>query len=187
LHQGHFTTFDYPSASDTAPRGINNAGDITGNYHDGAGAEIGFILRDGEFHSVRVPDSDGSDVWAALDNGRVLVGDYSSTVNGFIHGYVMSRPGNFQNIDFPTALWSSVRWINERGDMVGNYCNTEDECASPTLHGFLLRQDKYTAIDVPGSISTEALAINDDGEVVGNYSDKKGNVHGFKAEPKDAQ
>ena len=59
--------------------------------------------------------------------------------------------------------------------------------AGPPLHGFLLRQGKYTAIDAPGSTSTAVLAINDDGQIVGNYTDKQGNTHGFKAVPKDAQ
>jgi probable HAF family extracellular repeat protein len=188
LLDGHFKKIDYPGASATAPRGINNAGDITGNYLDSAGTEIGFILRDGEFHSVRVPDSCGTDVWTAMDNGRVLVGDFCSITDGLIHGYVRSRPGNFQTIDFPNALFSAIRWINEKGDMVGIYCNTPDECSSfSTQHGFLLRQGEYTAINFPGATYNILRAINDDGEIVGDYTDKNGNTHGFKAVPMDAQ
>jgi probable HAF family extracellular repeat protein len=188
---GHFTKFDYPRAGDTAPRGINNAGDITGNYIDNAGSEVGFVLQEGIFHNVRVPDSAtilhpcSTDVWMAMDNGKVLVGDLCTDVDGGIHGYIRNKPGDFQIIDFPGAgaPCSALRWINERGDIVGVYANSLDECFAFRLHGFLLRQGHYAPLDVPGSVYTEAFAINDDGEIVGDYTDKDGNQHGFKAVP----
>jgi probable HAF family extracellular repeat protein len=188
LLNGHFKRIDYPGASATLGRGINNAGDITGDYFDSVGNEIGFILKDGEFHTVRVPDSCSTDVWTAMDNGRVLVGDFCGNADGLVHGFVRSRPGNFQTIDFPSALISAVRWINERGDIVGLYCNTPDECSSfSTLHGFLLRQGQYTAINFPGAPFDTLRAINDDGEMVGDFTDKQGMVHGFKAVPTSEQ
>jgi hypothetical protein len=109
-----------------------------------------------------------------------------------LHGFIRDKRGEFHLIDFPglSVPCTGPRWINEREDIVGffAYVNTIDDCyAPPPLHGFLLRQGKYTAIDVPGSISTELRAINDDGEIVGDYTDKNGNMHGFKAVPKDEQ
>ena len=110
---------------------------------------------------------------------------------GALHGYVTDKLGKFHLIDFPglSVPCTSSRWINERRDIVGwfAYISAIDDCffAGPPHHGFLLREGKYTAIDVPGSISTEPLAINDDGEIVGGYTDKQGNVHGFKAVPKE--
>src|SRR4029077_12995579 len=192
LRDGHFTQVDYPGAVATVGRGINNAGDITGNYVDAAGIESGFILQNGTFHRVRVAHSCSTDVWMAEDNGRVLIGDFGvgdDCANSVLHGYLRNRPGDFQTIDFPSGgsfPCTAPRWINERGDIVGLYvvANDADECYGGALRGFLLRQGKYIAIDVPGSTSTTVLGINDDGMIVGTYSDKLGVDHGFKAVPK---
>ena len=186
LRDETFSQIDFPGASGTTARGINNAGDITGRHFDNAGNENGFIVKDGTFHSVRVPGSCSTDVWLAMDNGRVLVGDFCTDADNGIHGYVRNKPGDFENIDFPHAgaPCTAVRWINERGDIVGVYANSLSECYSFQLHGFLLANGKYTAIDFPGAVYTSLLAINDDGEMVGQFTDQKGNTHGFKAAPK---
>jgi probable HAF family extracellular repeat protein len=182
LHDGKFTQIDYPGAIATSVRGINNSGDITG-ARLGTNSERGFILQDGRFKNVRVPHSGTTDVWMAMDNGRVAVGDIFTDADGGIHGYIRNGPGDFQIVDFPGAgsPCSALRWINERGDIVGNYANTLDECYAFQAHGFLLRQGQFTAIDFPGSVYTETFAINDDGQIVGDYTDNNGNTHGFKA------
>jgi uncharacterized membrane protein len=194
LHDGQFTQIDFPYTTSTTPRGINNAGDITGNYPNPncGDCESGFILRDGVFNDVHIPGGFTSDIWSAQDNGQVMIGDAAMKPDFALHGFIRNKQGTFHLIDFPGLLapCTGPRWINERGDIVGffAYVNTADDCfAPPPLHGFLLRQGKYTAIDVPGSTSTAALAINDDGEIVGWYVDKNGNTHGFKAVSKDSQ
>jgi probable HAF family extracellular repeat protein len=192
LRDGRFTQIDFPHTISTTPRGINNAGDITGNYPNPncGDCESGFILRDGVFNDVHIPGGFTSDIWSAQDNGQVMVGDAAMEPDFALHGFIRNKLGKFNLIDFPGLLapCTGPRWINERGDIVGffAYVNTVDDCyAPPPLHGFLLRQGKYTAIDVPGSTSTSALAINDDGEIVGWYVDKNGNTHGFEATPRE--
>lgn len=190
LHDGHFTQIDFPSAVSTIGRGINNAGDVTGNYIDRHGTEIGFVLQDGKFRSV-LANPCSSDVWSAMDNGRVVVGDNCATSDGALYGFLQDAKGKFQTITFPTGgsfPCTGPRWINERGEIVGLYvvANNSDECyGAEAIHGFLLRHDKYTAFDVPGSLSSTPLAINDDGVIVGAYTDKNGVTYGFKAVPRD--
>ena len=191
LHDRQFTQIDFPGADATVGRGINNAGDITGNYSTCDGCERGFILRDGAFHNVSFGGA--NDVWMAQDNGQVMVGDAAVGPGGALHGYIRDKQAKFHLVDFPglPVPCTTPRWINERQDIVGFFGQVSaiDDCFAgpPVVHGFLLRQGKYTAIDVPGSLSTEALAINDDGEIVGDYTDKNGNRHGFKAVPTDSQ
>lgn len=182
LRDGIFTQIDYPGASATTARGINNDGDITGRHFDSAGNESGFILKDGEFHNVFFPGSCSTDVWSGMDNEQVLVGDICTNADNGIHGYIRIKPGNFRTIDFPGAgaPCTAVRWINERGDMVGVYANSPSECDNFQTHGFLLRNGEYSEIDVPGSIITGVFGINDDGQMVGQYTDKNGKAHGFK-------
>jgi len=185
LRDGQFTQVDYPGASMTTARGINNAGDITGRHFDRAGNERGFVLKDGAFSNVRVPGSCSTDVWLAMDNGRVLVGDFCTNSDGGIHGYVQNSSGNFKILDYPGAgaPCTAPRWINERGDIVGGYANSLSECYAFQLHGFLLVDGQYTAIDFPGSVYTQVLAVNDDGQLVGQFTDNSGKVHGFVAAP----
>src|ERR1700730_1675861 len=187
LRDGIFTQIDYPGASATTARGINNGGDITGRHFDSAGNESGFILKDGEFHNVFFPGSCSTDVWSAMDNEQVLVGDICTNPDNGIHGYIRIKPGNFRTIDFPGAgaPCTAVRWINERGDMVGVYANSPSECDNFQTHGFLLRNGKSTGIDVPGSIITGVFGINDDGQMVGQYTDKNGKAHGFTVKQND--
>ncbi len=187
LRDGNFTQIDYPGASATTARGINNAGDITGRHFDNQGNESGFILEDGEFHNVRVPGSCSTDVWMAMDNERVLVGDICTDADNGIHGYVRNKSGDFHKIDFPGAgaPCTAVRWINERGDMVGVYANSPSECDNFQTHGFLLRNGEYTGIDIPGSIITGVFGINDDGQMVGQFTDKNGKAHGFTVKQND--
>jgi hypothetical protein len=44
LRDGKFTQIDFPNATTTTPRGVNNAGDITGNFGTCIDCESGFIL-----------------------------------------------------------------------------------------------------------------------------------------------
>lgn len=192
LHDGHFTQIDFPGAVSTTGRGINNAGDVTGNYIDSSGTEIGFVFQDGKFRSVLV-DPCSSDVWSAMDNGRVLLGDNCAERDGALYGFLQDKKGKFRTISFPSGgsfPCTGPRWINEKGEIAGLYivANNSDECyGAGVIRGFLLRHDKYIAFDVPGAVSSNPLAINDDGVIVGAYTDKNGVTHGFKAVPKDEE
>jgi hypothetical protein len=192
LRDGQFTQIDYPGAGATMGRGIDNAGDITRKINfDSAGTERGFIVRNGAFQNISFGDA--NDVWMARDNGQVMVGDADVGQGGALHGYIRDKQAKFHLIDFPglPVPCTTPRWINERQDIVRFFGQVSaiDDCFAgpPVVHGFLLRQGKYTAIDVPGSISTLPYAINDDGEIVGGYTDKQDNVHGFKAVPNDKE
>jgi hypothetical protein len=55
------------------------------------------------FRNVRVPASCSTDVWMAMDNGEALVGDFCTNADNGIHGYLRSKPDDFQTIDFPAG------------------------------------------------------------------------------------
>jgi len=190
LQDGHFTQIDFPGAVSTIGRGINNAGDLTGNYTDSNEDEIGFVFQNGRFRSV-LADPCSSDVWSAMDNGQVLVGDTCAGPDSILYGFLQDKKGRFHRIIFPiegSFPCTAARWINEKGEVLGLYAiaNNSDECyGAEVIHGFLLRDDKYIAFDVPGAISSNPLAINDDGVIVGAYTDRNGVTHGFKAVPKN--
>lgn len=184
LRDGEFTQIDFPGASATSARGINNTGDITGRHFDAAGNESGFILKNGVYYDVFFPGSCSTDVWMAEDNEGILVGDICTDADGGIHGYIRNKAGVFKRIDDPRAQapCTAVRWINERGQMVGVYANSLDDCFNFVAHGFLLINGIFLDVYVPGSLSTGVFGINDDGVMVGQYTDAKGAAHGFIAD-----
>jgi uncharacterized membrane protein len=176
FHEGAYSKIDYPGAVSTEARGINNAGDLTGTYSDAAGRSFGFVLKGGTYHQIHVPNSSLTDVYQVQDNGVVMVGDAVPNSDRLQHGFLRSGPANFRLIDFPgteTTGGTVVRWINQRGDMVGGY----------GLNGYILRNGTFQTIDFPGAIATLPLAVNDDGTIVGIAVDTKGVFHGFKAVP----
>ena len=176
FHEGVYSQIDYPGAVGTQVRGINNAGDVTGTYNDATGRSFGFILKNGIYHQIHVPDSSFTDVYQAQDNGVVMIGDTVLKSDGLQHGFLRVGSGNYKFIDFPgteTTGGTVVRWINQRGDMVG--ANGSD--------GYILQNGTFTTIDFPNAVATLPLAVNDDGMIVGIFLDTKGVLHGFKAVP----
>src|SRR5262245_44670033 len=132
LRDGQFTQVDFPGAVETTARGLNDAGDVTGNYIDSDGNEIGFILRNGTFLGVLIPGGFSSDIWAAQNNGRTMVGDAGMLLDGGLHGFLRRKSGDFELVDFPglAAPCTAPRSINQRGDIVGFFGRFEtiDDC-----------------------------------------------------------
>lgn len=186
LRDGKITKIDYPGASGTIAFGINNTGDITGQYTTKFGLVFGFILSDGTFHRIRIPASDFTGAHGAEDNGRVIVGDVVLSADSSTYGFLRNKPGDIQLLAPPGTIFpcSHARGINERGDVAGAFAiaNTADECHGPN-RGFVFRQGVYDVIDPPGSLDTFVFGINDDGVVAGVFTDKNGGLHGFKATP----
>ena len=82
------------------------------------------------------------------------------------------NPG-FTTIEFPGSTVTDAYCINTRGDIVGNYVNTDK-----SDHGFLWSGGKYSTIDFPGATATEAFTINPRGDIGGFYT-LGGMNHGF--------
>src|SRR5262249_59538781 len=96
-----FTTFDDPLATeDTQAFGINDAGQIVGDYADASGAH-GFLLSGGVFTTIDEPLANGNSTSAkAINNLGQIVGAYNDAT-GF-HGFLLN--GNiFPTIADPSA------------------------------------------------------------------------------------
>ena len=80
-----------------------------------------------------------------------------------MHGFVRDRNGNTSAFDPPGSLETIPTAINDSGQVVGRFMNSE----SPG-HGFLRNSDgTFDDFDLPGSFFTNPNAINNSGEVVG--------------------
>jgi uncharacterized membrane protein len=161
--KGHVRTFDVPGATTTAAYEINNRGQIVGNYTDAAGAQHGYVLRDGKVTTIDhprasdTPNLTGTKVQGIDDRGR-LVGAYGDN-DGMIHAWVWQR-GRFTDLEPPGAVQAAANQINDRGQIVGVYLD-----ATPKLRSFLLERGRVTPIDAPGRCDTAAVGINDRGQI----------------------
>ncbi|MGB7758417.1 MAG: hypothetical protein WBL61_01230, partial [Bryobacteraceae bacterium] len=82
---------------------------------------------------------------------------------------------SFTNIDYPGGLYVNATGLNDSGDVVGTY-----QDSNYNTHGFLYTGGTaYSSIDYPGASQTWANGINDNGVITGHYEDSSGLSHGF--------
>jgi hypothetical protein len=137
IKTGKFTLVTKPGAptGGNAPYlaafGINNAGDVVGDYSASGGIIDGFIkLAGGAFHTIAVPGAAETVAFGVNDNDTV-VGTYIDGTS--IHGFIWRIGGTLTTmVDDPNAdTVSIIGSVNNEGDIVGYY---ED---SHGFHGFL--------------------------------------------------
>lgn len=171
-----FTTIDFPGAPNSFAVGINDLGQVVGEYQYGASfgkQRYGYVFSNGAFSPVIFP---GSSWTRAVDINRNgdIVGDWAKGVNngsGQDFGYLLHN-GVYTSIQFPNSDETIAAGINNNGDIVGWYMDKTG------THGFLLSGGVFTSIDFPGSAQfTQAWKVNDWGEIVGRYQDANDNKH----------
>jgi probable HAF family extracellular repeat protein len=198
-----FSTLNDPSAGKTGSfvevegtfaLGINDSGQIVGNYGDASLNTHSFLLSKGQYTTLDDPNAGtganlsnfffpGTDATGVNNRGQV-VGFYIDQ-NNVEHSFLYSD-GQFTTIDPPGAANNpgpsplalvnvdQAVSINKQGQIVGGYTD-----ANGMTHGYLLSHGQYTTLDYPGAASTIALGINDHGQIVGYYIDSSGVEHGF--------
>ncbi len=80
----------------------------------------------------------------------------------------------FVTVDYPGATATVVFGINNTGQMVGAFTDSEG-----LTHGFSLISGTFTQIDFTNATFTQASDINDVGQIVGTYVDAENIPHGF--------
>jgi probable HAF family extracellular repeat protein len=132
--KGVFTTFNVPNDHPilgTVAFGINDPGQIVGDYVDTDGTRHGFLLSGGVYTTLDPPGSSFT-VAEGINNAGVIVGTYIDADGQ--HGFVFSR-NVYTRIDVPNSTGTAVLSINARGEIVGFY-GTSDDPEAPT-HGFV--------------------------------------------------
>jgi uncharacterized membrane protein len=187
------TSFDPPGSLFTNAVGLNDRGDIVGRYcsvapcammGSGHGSFRGFLLHDGIFADIDVPG--GIETSAFKNNARGQIVGGFQTPDLKEHLFLLSH-GEFSAFDPPDGQPVSLDQggINERGDIVGAYCDTAIPCGIMLTgtHGFLVHAGAFTTVDITGVLgltvaATSAAGINARGDIVGSYSDGS-HYHGF--------
>jgi probable HAF family extracellular repeat protein len=169
---GRYTAINVPTTNrDTAtyPYGINNAGQIVGQFGVGR-VSFGFLLNGVNYTTFLAPGSTYTVAYGINAPGQI-VGTYADSGNNY-HGFLLSG-GSYRSIDVPGSSSSSANGINDRGQIVGDYG------PASCTHGFLLDGGSFTSINVPGSTYTIPTGINNADDIAGLYLDSNGRGHGF--------
>jgi parallel beta-helix repeat protein/probable HAF family extracellular repeat protein len=78
-----------------------------------------------------------------------------------------AQTDSFTIVDYPGSTTSATLGINNAGDIVGRFTDTNNQ-----THGYLFSGGKFTQIDFPGAVTnTQAIGINSRGDIVGGYND----------------
>jgi probable HAF family extracellular repeat protein len=168
-------------------QGINNAGQIVGDFVDSGGNYRGFVLTNGSYITLNNPSAtvmNGQSITLAtgINNTGQIVGSYRDGTGTGNHGFLFSN-GTYTTLDRPGATGATTPLgINDAGQIVGWF---QDGTGN---HGFLYSNGNYTTINDPASAPglTMAWGINNAGEIVGYYGDNgtdPSGAHGFLATP----
>jgi hypothetical protein len=159
-----FSTVNIPGFSLQQTDGINDSGDIVGEYIDDSSSVQGYLLSGGTFTEIQVPFAGATSTLPDdINDSGEIVGIWEAGSNP-IQSFVLSGAVYTALSGYPGATETQAIANNNKGDIAGYYADS-----SGVYHGFLLIGGTYTSIDVPGAVGTFAFGINDSDDIVGYY------------------
>jgi probable HAF family extracellular repeat protein len=175
FYRGRTTQIDVPGANLTEGTGINDRGQLVGDYRDSSNVFHGFLYDDGLFVDIDFPGSSSTGLQAINNCGQIV----GFSDNGSLRHAFLYDSGLFTSIDVPFlgAQATTPGGINDPGDIVGLYAD------GAGIHGFLLSEGTFTKIDVPGAFLTFVSGINNRREIVGGHIDNQLVNHSFLGIP----
>jgi probable HAF family extracellular repeat protein len=196
LSNGVFTSIDVPGAAQTrgvtfefggglgtAAFGINNNGDIVGEYADENKVAHGFLLRDGQYTTIDAPDAPqlpGTESMAVRINSHGdIVGSVNIAAWRESRGFLL-KDGQYTTIEHPESagyFGTVAVGLNDHGDVAGSFTGPSN--SANDFHGFALVQGQYYRIDFPGAAYTETYNINNNQSIVGGYKGSDRRMHGY--------
>ncbi len=159
------TTFQVSGQTQITVTGIDNAGDVVGNYVNGSSQTVGFErLANGTISNVVDPnDNHGFDRANGINNKGVISGDYAYNVgDSYEYSGFFYQSGNYTQYQVDGESTSNFG-INDKGDFVGQYY---DGSGYP---GFVNVNGTVTQINVPDAYLTYPYSINNAGLIVGEW------------------
>jgi hypothetical protein len=176
---GKFIAINFPKSTGTQAIGINDAGDVVGDYLDSAGVQHGFVKKGNKYTSIDVKGETTPYAWAINNSGQMVVFAINSA--GGYDSFVYNGK-TFKKIADPNASTTGTiaRSLNNKGDVVGAYFNSAGDEIGFLYHG----KKYYDVIDPKASTETKPDGVNDSLEMVGRYVNSAGATLGFKVTTK---
>ena len=167
-----FSTLDAPlGTAGTFAIGINDAGQIVGNYSASVGSNFGFLYSGGSYTSLSVPGAINTFADGINDAGQI-VGEYQVDSNYIPQSFLYSE-GSYTIINVPGSSNSVATGINSAGEIVGWYSVDNGPQMSSSRFGFLDAGGVYTTISDPLTQpywGTNSFGINNAGQIVGYFT-----------------
>jgi hypothetical protein len=112
----NYTSFQVPGSSHTAALGLNNSGEIVGDFVSN-GHQAGFLYSGGNFQTIACPNA-GSTIAQGINDNGVIVGscDPTGSAQGFIY-----QNGTYSYLSYPGSFRTFLYGVNNLGDVVGVY------------------------------------------------------------------
>jgi probable HAF family extracellular repeat protein len=164
LDRGRYVRLDFPGSRSSQAFGINDRGQVVGEYKDTAGKFHGYLWDKGRFMTIDVPGATVTSLRAINDRGQIL-GTYTDERSPS-RGFVLER-GRYTPFDGPGAQLTFPFGLNNRGQIVGI---SGDPADPTTARGFLLAKGAkgpFILISRPGATVTVPTGINNRGQIVG--------------------
>lgn len=169
-----FAPFDFPDAINTEPWGINASGDIVGIYQDAAKIVHGFVFRNGVPSAIDYPGTENGPAVIRTQAEGInpqgdIVGAYKLAGEPAIvwHSFVLTRHGEFQNIDVAGWRGTVATAILPDGTIVGCVHQTN---MNTTMYGFV--RSPEGDVSVSSASGTMNLGATPDHRIiVGRYVD----------------
>ena len=169
----------FPGATLTRGYGINDAGDIVGQYQMEDAVSRPFLLRNGVYSQI-VPTNAPGGLASAIafsisDNGRVL-GTYRDLAN-VSKTWVMRADGSFE---YP-VLPGTGRVINNAGQIAGSFVDTNNANATTPFVATPFVPVNYVVhrMALTNSAGDSASKINEFGQITGSVDGTDGVTRGY--------
>jgi len=180
---GVFTPTDPPDAIGGEAGGINDQGQIIGNYGDSMGRQHGYLLSDG-VHTTIDPPKSALTAAFGINNDGVIVGTFlEGSLKGKQRGFIRDQNGHYSTFDYPFGigvLGTEPTQINDLGQILGFAIIGYDPYPPPQDRGFILDpMTGFKDFNFPGSPNTIPSGINNSGQIVGIYGESFDTEHGF--------
>ena len=174
----NYQKVDYPGASQTIFWGLNDFGDLGGQFALNGGTAHAMVYRHGRFELLDTAQL--GTYFSAAGGPNDLGNTYGAYADAtdIQHGFVLSGK-RFETEDFPGHLNSNVDGYNQFGTILGVYWDADGKFHGVVRHG----RNLDTLFDVAGSTETYPLGINDLEQSVGYWDTDPAATHAFLREP----
>lgn len=164
-----FTSLDVPDAILTTASGINARGDVVGLYRDANNRVHGFLFRAGEFTTIDVPFQGVVNTEArGISPDGDIVGTYrlAGERSVDIHGFLLTKHGEFVRADFPGHKSTIPQRIAPDGTIYGCY---HDDDTMGSMKGMAMGRRGNTDTDLNASMHNGATP--DGRRIAGLFTD----------------
>jgi hypothetical protein len=169
---------NFPSATTTESLGINNLGEIVGEYSPGQQSQNGFRDNHGKFTTIDCAPFSAT-VTSSINNKKEIVGTYATNDNGAVAGFIWDGNSSCTPVTFDSSGTTNVWGVNDSGTIAGFYKDS-----AGNFHGFLDVKGKFTTFDCAGATNTRIYGISNDGSLTGDIAPSPtGPFQGFLHKP----